>query len=61
LSLTKKHLKLKGFNPVGEAGKALEKLIEQKVVNIAPFGEGKIEDGKITEYKIYGLQLALKQ
>lgn len=62
LVMTKKHLKLKSFSPMGEAGKALANLLEQKAIVIAPFGSGTIGDnGHVKEYKLYGLQVAINQ
>ena len=61
LVVNKKSLKIKGFHPIGDAGQALNKLIEQNVLNIAPFGMGMMgENGIITDYTIYGLQIAPK-
>jgi hypothetical protein len=62
LVMTKNSLRINEIIPMGVAGRALGNLIEQKVVEIAPFGIGEIDEkGKVTEYKMIGMQVAPNQ
>jgi hypothetical protein len=61
LSVTKKYLKLKDWSPTTKVGDSLRNLLDNKLIIIAPFGIGDVEDDRtVSKYSITGLQIAPK-